>query len=143
MKCTVFGTGYLGATHAVGMAQLGHEVLGVDIDPGKIAKLASGEIPFYEPELADLLRSNLAAGRLRFSTDYAAAADFADIHFLGPIEEIQDGADIGLACVSVSDLRREELDEAEVLRAEPRWPLRDVRFVVLMRLNFRGRGRGW
>ena len=97
MKCTVFGTGYLGATHAVGMAQLGHQVLGVDIDPGKIAKLASGEIPFYEPELADLLRSNLAAGRLRFSTDYAAAADFADIHFLGvgtPQKKAEYGADL-------------------------------------------------
>jgi len=97
VKCTVFGTGYLGATHAVGMAQLGHEVLGVDIDPGKIAKLTSGEIPFYEPELADLLRSNLAAGRLRFSTDYAAAADFADIHFLGvgtPQKKAEYGADL-------------------------------------------------
>ena len=48
MRCTVFGTGYLGATHAAGMAELGHEVVGVDIDPGKIAKLASGDIPFYE-----------------------------------------------------------------------------------------------
>ena len=49
MRCTVFGTGYLGATHAAGMAELGHEVIGVDVDPGKVAKLAAGEIPFYEP----------------------------------------------------------------------------------------------
>ena len=53
MRCTVFGTGYLGATHAAGMAELGHEVVGVDIDPGKIAKLASGDIPFYEPNLLE------------------------------------------------------------------------------------------
>ena len=83
VRCTVFGTGYLGATHAVGMAELGHDVLGVDIDPGKVAKLASGEIPFYEPDLTELLRTNLATGRLRFSTDYEAAAEFADVHFLG------------------------------------------------------------
>ncbi|OKH71721.1 UDP-glucose 6-dehydrogenase [Mycobacterium sp. SWH-M1] len=83
MRCTVFGTGYLGATHAVGMAELGHEVIGVDIDPGKIAKLASGDVPFYEPGLPEMLRRNLDAGRLRFTTDYAEAADFADIHFLG------------------------------------------------------------
>jgi UDPglucose 6-dehydrogenase len=83
MRCTVFGTGYLGATHAAGMAELGHDVLGVDIDPGKIAKLAAGDIPFYEPGLAELLRDNLAAGRLQFTTDYAAAAAFADAHFLG------------------------------------------------------------
>lgn len=83
MRCTVFGTGYLGATHAVGMAELGHEVIGVDIDPGKIAKLASGDVPFYEPGLPEMLRRNLDTGRLRFTTDYAEAADFADIHFLG------------------------------------------------------------
>ena len=83
MRCTVFGTGYLGATHAAGMAELGHEVLGVDVDPGKVAKLASGEIPFYEPGLRKVLRDNLDAGRLQFTTDYDAAVDFADVHFLG------------------------------------------------------------
>lgn len=83
MRCTVFGTGYLGATHAVGMAALGHDVLGVDIDPGKVAKLAGGDIPFYEPGLRKLLNENLAAGRLRFTTDYDTAAGFADLHFLG------------------------------------------------------------
>lgn len=82
MRCTVFGTGYLGATHAAGMAELGHEVLGVDIDAGKIAKLTSGEIPFYEPGLRKMLNDNIAAGRLIFTTDYDAAADFADLHFI-------------------------------------------------------------
>lgn len=65
------------------MAQLGHEVVGVDIDPGKVAKLAGGDIPFYEPGLRKLLRDNLAAGRLHFTTDYDMAAEFADVHFLG------------------------------------------------------------
>lgn len=82
MRCTVFGTGYLGATHAAGLAELGHEVLGVDIDAGKVAKLASGEIPFYEPGLRKLLNDNIAAGRLAFTTDYDAGAEFADLHFL-------------------------------------------------------------
>src|SRR5574340_650744 len=83
MRCTVFGTGYLGATHAACMAELGHEVLGVDIDPGKVAKLAAGEVPFYEPGLAEVLRRNLDAGRLGFTTSYQEAAAFADVHFLG------------------------------------------------------------
>lgn len=83
MRCTVFGTGYLGATHAAGMAELGHEVVGVDIDPGKVAKLAAGEVPFYEPGLREALQRNIEAGRLRFTTDYAEAAEFADVHFLG------------------------------------------------------------
>ncbi|AFC45924.1 udgA [Mycobacterium intracellulare MOTT-02] len=93
----MFGTGYLGATHAVGMAALGHDVLGIDIDPGKVAKLAGGDIPFYEPGLRKLLNENLAAGRLRFTTDYDAAADFADLHFLGvgtPQKKGEYGADL-------------------------------------------------
>ncbi|MCA2319839.1 UDP-glucose/GDP-mannose dehydrogenase family protein [Mycobacterium intracellulare] len=97
MRCTVIGTGYLGATHAVGMAALGHDVLGIDIDPGKVAKLAGGDIPFYEPGLRKLLNENLAAGRLRFTTDYDAAADFADLHFLGvgtPQKKGEYGADL-------------------------------------------------
>ena len=97
MRCTVFGTGYLGATHAVGMAELGHEVVGVDIDPGKVAKLAGGDIPFYEPGLRKLLTDNLAAGRLRFTTDYDMAAEFADVHFLGvgtPQKKGEYGADL-------------------------------------------------
>ena len=97
MRCTVFGTGYLGATHAAGMAELGHDVLGVDIDPGKVAKLAGGEIPFYEPGLRKMLSDNLAAGRLHFTTDYDAAVDFADVHFLGvgtPQKKGEYGADL-------------------------------------------------
>jgi UDPglucose 6-dehydrogenase len=97
MRCTVFGTGYLGATHAAGMAELGHEVLGVDIDPGKIAKLSAGDIPFYEPGLAKMLRDNLSAGRLTFTGDYDLAVDFADVHFLGvgtPQKKGEYGADL-------------------------------------------------
>src|ERR1700756_1752292 len=97
MRCTVFGTGYLGATHAAGMAELGHEVVGVDIDPGKVAKLASGEVPFYEPGLRKMLRDNLSAGRLRFTTDYDVAAEFADVHFPGvgtPQKKGEYGADV-------------------------------------------------
>jgi hypothetical protein len=97
MRCTVFGTGYLGATHAAGMAELGHDVVGVDIDAGKVAKLAGGDIPFYEPGLRKVLTDNLAAGRLRFTTDYEMAADFADVHFLGvgtPQKKGEYGADL-------------------------------------------------
>ncbi|MBP2188505.1 UDP-glucose dehydrogenase family protein [Nocardia goodfellowii] len=83
MRCTVFGTGYLGATHAACMAELGHDVIGVDVDPGKVAKLSDGVVPFYEPGLEEVLRRNLDAGRLRFTTSYAEAAAHAAVHFLG------------------------------------------------------------
>ena len=83
MRMTVFGTGYLGATHAACMAELGHEVLGVDVDESKIEALSSGQVPFYEPGLPEVLERNLDSGRLAFSTDYARAAEFANVHFLG------------------------------------------------------------
>lgn len=83
MRMTVIGTGYLGATHAACMAELGHEVLGVDVDQSKIDALQSGEVPFYEPGLPEVLERNLGNGRLDFTTDYAEVADFAQVHFLG------------------------------------------------------------
>ncbi|MFD9550118.1 UDP-glucose dehydrogenase family protein [Nocardia salmonicida] len=97
MRCTVFGTGYLGATHAACMAELGHDVVGVDVDPGKVAKLADGVVPFYEPGLEEVLQRNLATGRLRFTTDYEEAAAHADVHFLGvgtPQKKGEYGADL-------------------------------------------------
>ncbi|MBC7298792.1 MAG: UDP-glucose/GDP-mannose dehydrogenase family protein [Demequina sp.] len=82
MRVSVFGTGYLGATHAAGMAELGHDVIGVDVDPVKVATLSRGEVPFYEPDLPELLSKHVASGRLRFTTDASEAAD-ADVHFIG------------------------------------------------------------
>lgn len=81
-RIAVFGTGYLGATHAACMAELGHEVLGVDIDAGKLAKLQAGEAPFYEPGLDQVLKENVDSGRLRFTSSYEEAAEFADVHFI-------------------------------------------------------------
>ena len=83
MRMTVIGTGYLGATHAACMAELGHEVLGVDVDDNKISALKSGKVPFYEPGLPEVLERNIEAGRLDFSTDYEEAAGFGNLHFLG------------------------------------------------------------
>ena len=80
-RISVIGTGYLGATHAVCMSELGFSVVGVDVDEAKIASLAAGVVPFFEPGLEELLRKNLEAGRLTFTTSYAEAAR-ADVHFL-------------------------------------------------------------
>jgi UDPglucose 6-dehydrogenase len=81
-RITVIGTGYLGATHAACMAELGFEVLGVDVDPAKVTALAEGHVPFFEPELEPLLRKHVESGRLRFTTSYEEAAEFGDVHFL-------------------------------------------------------------
>lgn len=82
VRISVIGTGYLGLTHAVCMAELGHQVLAIDIDEAKIAKAASGEAPFFEPELEPLLRKNLEAGRLRFTTSWPEIGEFGAVHFL-------------------------------------------------------------
>ncbi len=81
MRISVIGCGYLGAVHASAMAELGHEVIGIDVDERKIAALAAGRPSFYEPGLAEMLTSATATGRLRFSTDIADAAG-AQVHFL-------------------------------------------------------------
>jgi UDPglucose 6-dehydrogenase len=81
-RLTFIGTGYLGATYAICFAELGYQVLGVDVDAQKIASLAIGDVPIHEPGLDEILRRNLDAGRLRFTTDYAEAAAFGDVHFI-------------------------------------------------------------
>ena len=81
-RITVLGTGYLGTAHAACLAELGFDVLGVDVDQRKIDALSRGELPFYEPGLAPLLQSGLKSGRLSFSTSYADAAAFGDVHFI-------------------------------------------------------------
>ncbi|MDX6220242.1 MAG: UDPglucose 6-dehydrogenase, partial [Frankiales bacterium] len=81
-RLTVIGTGYLGATHAVCMAELGFEVLGLDVDEAKIAALQAGKVPFFEPGLPELLQKNLDSGRLRFTTSFEEIGAFGDVHFL-------------------------------------------------------------
>ena len=82
VRIAVYGTGYLGATHATGMAELGHDVLGVDVDVAKLAKLEAGELPFYEPKLEQALQRNIAAGSLRFTSSFEEAAASAEAHFV-------------------------------------------------------------
>lgn len=83
MRLTVIGCGYLGATHAACMAELGHEVLGMDTDVEKVSALNNGRAPFFERGLDDLLAKHTKSGKLRFTDSYAEAAGFADLHFLG------------------------------------------------------------
>ena len=81
LKVSVIGTGYLGATHAACIASLGFSVIGLDIDPAKIALLSQGKVPFYEPELEDLLAAEIKTGRLTFTSEFNDLAD-CDIHFI-------------------------------------------------------------
>jgi UDPglucose 6-dehydrogenase len=108
-RITVLGTGYLGATHAICMAVLGHEVLGIDTDKQKIAALREGRVPFYEPGLPEMLRKALDSGRLRFGTDLAEAAAFGDVHFVcvgTPQATDSPAADLTYVNQVVTDLAR-------------------------------------
>ena len=96
-RVTVIGTGYLGLTHAVCLADLGHEVLAIDVDAEKIATAGRGEVPFFEPGLEPLLRKNLDAGRLRFTMSFGEVGEFGEVHFLcvGTPEGEAGRADLG------------------------------------------------
>jgi len=82
LRLSVIGTGYLGATHAACMAELGFEVMGFDVDEAKIAALGDGRVPFFEPGLPELLSKQVESGRLTFTTDIREVAAFADMHFI-------------------------------------------------------------
>jgi UDPglucose 6-dehydrogenase len=105
-RVTVIGTGYLGLTHAVCMADLGHEVLAIDVDESKIRKAANGEVPFFEPGLEPLLRKNIESGRLRFTTSFAEVGDFGEVHFLcvGTPEGESGQADLGFVYAAAEAL---------------------------------------
>lgn len=81
LKLSVIGCGYLGAVHAASMVELGHEVVGVEVDAEKAEALAAGRVPFFEPGFSELLRHALDSGRLSFSPDIKAA-EGAAVHFL-------------------------------------------------------------
>ncbi len=96
MRLSVIGCGYLGAVHAACMAKLGHDVVGIDVDVEKVSLLNSGQAPFYEPGLPELLSESLGTGRLRFSTDMSDV-EGASVHFVAvgtPQKRTENGADL-------------------------------------------------
>ncbi|HOA85957.1 MAG: UDP-glucose/GDP-mannose dehydrogenase family protein [Microbacteriaceae bacterium] len=106
MKISVIGCGYLGAVHASAMAELGHEVVGIDVDEEKIGQLRAGKAPFFEPGLTEVLSSALASGRLTFTTDIAHAAG-AQVHFVAvgtPQARDSQAADLSYVDAAVTSL---------------------------------------
>ncbi|MEA5456983.1 UDP-glucose/GDP-mannose dehydrogenase family protein [Sinomonas sp. JGH33] len=109
MRISVIGTGYLGATHAACLAEMGHEVIGLDVDPLKIESLAVGELPFYEPDLEELIARHVASGRLRFTTSYEEVGPWADVHFIAvgtPQRGGEGAADTSFVEAAISSLAR-------------------------------------
>ncbi|MGW7383438.1 UDP-glucose dehydrogenase family protein [Streptomyces sp. NPDC054794] len=115
MRLTVIGTGYLGATHAACMAELGHEVLGVDVDPDKVAALRAGRVPFHEPGLPELIAEHTASGRLRFTTSYEEAGAFGEVHFVcvgTPQLKDSEGADLTYVDAAFAAIARHAAPDA-------------------------------
>lgn len=106
MRLTVIGAGYLGLTHAVCMADLGHHVLALDVDAEKVARAARAETPFFEPGLQPLLRKNLDAGRLRFTGSWQQVARFGKVHFVcvGTPSGVNGAADLSYVHAAVNAL---------------------------------------
>ncbi|MDW4573922.1 UDP-glucose/GDP-mannose dehydrogenase family protein [Microbacterium sp. M3] len=106
MRLSVIGCGYLGAVHAAAMASLGHDVVGIDVDEAKVRSLSLGRAPFHEPHLEPLLAEGIAAGRLTFTTDMAAASGSA-VHFVGvgtPQQKDGDAADLTYVGAAIDGL---------------------------------------
>lgn len=107
MRVSVIGCGHLGAPHAAAMAELGHEVIGIELDPEKCQALAAGKPPFFEAGFAELLAEHTSTGRLQFTTDLAEAAKFADLHFIAvgtPLREDGQGYDVSQVVGAVQAL---------------------------------------
>lgn len=106
MKVSVIGCGYLGAVHAAAMAQLGHEVVGIDVDEKKVAMLASGTAPFFEPGLPEILDAGIRSGKLSFTSDMSAVRG-AQIHFVAvgtPQKKGEYAADLTYVDASIASL---------------------------------------
>lgn len=107
LKVSIIGLGYLGATTAVALAKLGHEVIGIDSDDKKLDSLKNGKVPFYEPGLAEALSETLAQGNLKFQSSQDMESGSSDVHLLcvgTPQSKIGLGADTSYLFSAVSEL---------------------------------------
>jgi len=107
MKISVIGLGYLGTTHAVAMAKLGHSVIGIEPDQTRIQALAAGELPFFEPGLGKALKEVIAAGSVSFQTQHDAQSAACDVHFIcvgTPQQSGQQSADTAYVFAAAKEL---------------------------------------
>src|SRR5437868_15483105 len=104
VKVSVFGSGYVGLVQAAALAEIGNEVVCVDIDAKRVATLGTGEVPMYEPDLEPMVRRNLNEGRLRFTTDAREGVEHGAIIFIAV--GTPSGADGGADLRAVNEVAR-------------------------------------
>lgn len=106
-KIAIIGTGYVGLASAVGFAHLGHEVVGIDIDKAKIAKLSSGQSPIFEKDIEVFLKKSLKKKRIAFTSDYSKVAGSQFVFLCLPTPQLDDGAaDVSFILESTKMLSR-------------------------------------
>ncbi|ANF58406.1 UDP-glucose dehydrogenase family protein [Halotalea alkalilenta] len=116
MKVTVFGTGYVGLVQGTILAEVGHDVLCIDVDESKVSKLKQGHVPIYEPGLDSLVKENYDAGRLDFSTDAALGVKHGQVQFIavGTPPDEDGSADLKYV-LAVAATIAEHMDDKKVI----------------------------
>ncbi len=147
MRVCIFGTGYVGLVTGTCLAEVGHDVVCVDIDAAKVEGLNQGVIPIYEPGLTPMVRANHAAGRLRFSTDAAAGIAHGDIIFIavGTPPDEDGSADLQYVLAVARTIGR-HLDRAAVIVDKSTVPVGTadkVKATIAAELAARGAGIGF
>ncbi len=142
MKITIFGTGYVGLVTGTCLADVGHDVLCMDVDADKVARLRDGEIPIYEPGLDAMVRHNVEAGRLQFTTDARHAVAFGSLQFIavGTPPDEDGSADLQYV-LAVADTIGRHMDEYKVVVDKSTVPVGTadrVRATVAAALETRG-----
>ena len=143
MNLTVFGIGYVGLVQAAVLAEVGHDVVCVDIDAAKVERLNQGFIPIFEPGLEALVRENHAAGRIVFTTDAAMAVRHGEIQMIAVgTPQGEDGAADLKYVLSVADAIGREMDEPKIVVGKSTVPVGTadkVREAISAALKARGR----
>jgi UDPglucose 6-dehydrogenase len=143
MKITVFGTGYVGLVQGAVLADVGHDVLCVDVDAAKVARLKEGMVPIYEPGLEDIVRKNHAEGRLDFTTDAARGVGHGRIQFIavGTPPDEDGSADLQYV-LAVAATIAEHMEEPKAVATKSTVPVGTAdRVRARMAETLAGRGR--
>ena len=116
MKITMIGTGYVGLVTGACLAEMGNDVLCLDVDRRKIEILEAGGIPIYEPGLLEMVTRNRAAGRLRFTTDIALAVGYGGLQFIavGTPPDEDGSADLQYVVAAARNIGRHKIGSAHV-----------------------------
>lgn len=117
MNITVFGSGYVGLVQAIVLADVGHQVVCIDLDAEKISRLSRGELPIYEPGLDSLLHQTLQNGSLKFTTDISMAVTHGDVQFIavGTPPDEDGSADLSAVRAVARSIAQHRVDEVIIV----------------------------